>query len=68
MDLTGFSRPEGGWLDLWKDVAYENIRGLEREEISLYGGILPYSPERNIKEQIEDMVERYRRIKGRFNL
>ena len=68
MDLTGYSQPEDGWLDLWKDVAYENIRKLEKEEITLYGGILPYSPERNIQEQIKDLVERYRRIKGRFNL
>ncbi len=68
MDLTGYSQPKNGWLDLWKDVAYENIGKLEKKEITLYGGILPYSPERNTKEQIKALVERYRRIKGRLNL
>lgn len=68
MDLTEYTRPEDGWLDLWKDVAYNNIRELEKEKIMLYEGILPYSPEINIKRQINDIIERYRRLKGRFDL
>jgi phosphatidylserine/phosphatidylglycerophosphate/cardiolipin synthase-like enzyme len=67
MDITNFERPQDGWLDLWKDKGYENIRQLEREEIILHGGILPYSTKKNAKEQIKDLVEQYRRIKGRFN-
>ncbi|HML04345.1 MAG TPA: phospholipase D-like domain-containing protein [Methanobacterium sp.] len=67
MDLTNFKRPQEGWLDLWKDKGYENISQLEKEEIILHGGILPYSAKKNSKEQIKHLVEQYRRIKGRFN-
>jgi phosphatidylserine/phosphatidylglycerophosphate/cardiolipin synthase-like enzyme len=66
-DITNLERPGDGWLDLWKDKGYENISELEREEIILHGGILPYSTKKNSKEQIKDLVEQYRRIKGRFN-
>ena len=66
-DITNLERPLNGWLDLWKDKGYENISELEREEIILHGGILPYSTKKNSKEQIKDLVEQYRRIKGRFN-
>lgn len=66
MDITDFKRPDEGWLDLWKDKGYENISQLEKEEIILHGGILPYSSKNNAKEQIKDLVEQYRRIKGRF--
>lgn len=67
MDLTDLERPLGGWLDLWKDKGYANLNQLEKEEIILHGGILPYSTKKNAKEQIKDLVEQYRRIKGRFN-
>ena len=67
IDITNLERPLNGWLDLWKDKGYENISELEREEIILHGGILPYSTKKNSKEQIKDLVEQYRRIKGRFN-
>ena len=68
MDITNLERPQEGWLDLWKDKGYENISQLEKEEIILHGGILPYSTKNNPKEQIKDLVEQYRRIKARFNL
>ncbi len=67
MDIPEILRPPEGWLDLWKDKGFENIRQLEKEEISLHGGILPYSTKNNAKEQIKDLVEQYRRIKARFN-
>ncbi|WP_321421293.1 phosphatidylserine/phosphatidylglycerophosphate/cardiolipin synthase family protein [uncultured Methanobacterium sp.] len=67
MDITELNRPLKGWLDLWKEKSYENIRQLEKEEISLHGGILPYSTKNNPQEQIKDLVEKYRRIKGKFN-
>lgn len=67
MDIINLKRPNDGWLDLWKHKAYENISELEREEIVLHGGILPYSVKKNAKEQIKDLIEQYRRIKGRFN-
>ncbi len=68
MDITNLKRPQEGWLDLWKDKGYENISLLEKEEIILHGGILPYSTKNNPKEQIKDLVEQYRRLKARFNL
>jgi phosphatidylserine/phosphatidylglycerophosphate/cardiolipin synthase-like enzyme len=68
MDITNLKRPSEGWLDLWKDKGYENINQLEKEEIILHGGILPYSTKNNPKEQIKDLVEQYRRLKARFNL
>jgi phosphatidylserine/phosphatidylglycerophosphate/cardiolipin synthase-like enzyme len=67
MDITDVERPLGGWIDLWKDKGITNLSRLEKEEISLHGGILPYSTKNNVKEQIKDLVEQYRRIKGRFN-
>lgn len=67
VDIMDIERPSEGWLDLWKDKAYENISELEKEEIILHGGILPYSTKKNAKEQIKDLVEQYRRIKGKFN-
>ncbi len=67
MDITSLEMPQDGWLDLWKDKGYENISQLEKEEIILHGGILPYSTKNNPKEQIKDLVEQYRRIKARFN-
>jgi phosphatidylserine/phosphatidylglycerophosphate/cardiolipin synthase-like enzyme len=66
-DITTVERPKEGWLDLWKDKGYENIAQLDKEEIILHGGILPYSTKNNPKEQIKDLVEQYRRLKGRFN-
>ena len=67
IDITNFERPQDGWLDLWKDKGYENTSRLEKEEIILHGGILPYSTKNNPKEQVKDLVEQYRRIKARFN-
>jgi len=67
MDISNLKRPQDGWLDLWKDKGYKNLDQLDNEEISLHGGILPYSTKNNPKEQIKDLIERYRRIKGRFN-
>lgn len=67
MDITNFERPQEGWLDLWKDKGYKNLSQLDDEKISLHGGILPYSTKTNPKEQIKDLIEQYRRIKGRFN-
>jgi phosphatidylserine/phosphatidylglycerophosphate/cardiolipin synthase-like enzyme len=64
---SNMKRPVNGWLDLWKDIGYKNISKLEKEEIILHGGILPYSTKKNSKEQIKDLIEQYRRIKGRFN-
>ncbi|WP_414470384.1 phospholipase D-like domain-containing protein [Methanobacterium sp. ACI-7] len=66
-NISTVNRPEEGWLNLWKNVAYTNISKLEKEEIVLNGGILPYSKKTNRKDQIKDLVEQYRRIKGRFN-
>jgi phosphatidylserine/phosphatidylglycerophosphate/cardiolipin synthase-like enzyme len=66
-DITTVKRPPEGWLDLWKNKGYENIAQLDKEEIILHGGILPYSTKNNPKEQIKDLVEQYRRLKGRFN-
>ncbi len=68
IDLSKYSRPQNGWLDLWKKTVYVNIEKLEREEINFYGDALPYSPRINTEEQIKDLIEKYRRIKGRFNL
>jgi len=68
MDLTNMSRPKNGWLDLWKKVAYENIRALEEEKITLYGNILPYSTKKDVKKEIRDLIEQFRRIKDRLNL
>jgi phosphatidylserine/phosphatidylglycerophosphate/cardiolipin synthase-like enzyme len=67
MDITNLERPQGGWLGLWKEKGYANLNQLEKEEIILHGGILPYSTKNSPKEQIKDLVEQYRRIKGRFN-
>ncbi len=67
MDINNLERPPKGWLDLWKEKGYKNLNQLEKEEIILQGGILPYSTKNNPKEQIKDLVEQYRRIKGRFN-
>lgn len=67
MDITNLERPLEGWLDLWKEKGITNLSQLEKEEISLNGGILPYSTKKNVKEQIKDLVEQYKRIKGRFN-
>jgi len=67
MDITNRERPLEGWLDLWKEKGITNLSQLEKEEISLNGGILPYSTKKNVKEQIKDLVEQYKRIKGRFN-
>jgi phosphatidylserine/phosphatidylglycerophosphate/cardiolipin synthase-like enzyme len=67
MEITNLERPQDGWLDLWKDKGYYNLSQLEKEEIILHGGILPYSTKNNPKEQIKDLVEQYRRIKARFN-
>lgn len=66
-DIINLERPKKGWLDLWNQKSNENMDKLEREEIIIHGGILPYSSGRNTKEQIKDLVEQYRRIKGRFN-
>jgi phosphatidylserine/phosphatidylglycerophosphate/cardiolipin synthase-like enzyme len=68
MDISNLERPQEGWLDLWKNKGIENMSELEREEIILHGGILPYSTKNNPKEQIKDLVEQYRRIKAKFNL
>ena len=67
VDIDTFERPQEGWLDLWKDKGYDNLKRLEKEEIILHGGILPYSTKNTPKEQVKDLVEQYRRIKARFN-
>lgn len=67
MNITDLTRPQKGWLDLWNKTANDNIKKLEKEEFTLYGGILPYSAKKNAKEQINDLIEQYRRLKGRFN-
>lgn len=67
MNIASSTRPPKGWLDLWNKTANDNIKKLEKEEFTLYGGILPYSAKKNAKEQINDLIEQYRRLKGRFN-
>ncbi|MGF7119517.1 phospholipase D-like domain-containing protein [Methanobacterium oryzae] len=67
VDISKYSRPDNGWLDLWKKTVYDNIEKLELGEINFYGDALPYSPSMTTEGQIKDLVEKYRRIKGRFN-
>jgi phosphatidylserine/phosphatidylglycerophosphate/cardiolipin synthase-like enzyme len=68
VEISKYSRPEEGWLDLWKKTVYDNIEKLERGEINFYGDALPYSSKITTEAQIKDLIEKYRRIKGRFNL
>lgn len=67
-DINPNPPSEEGWLDIWKKTAYGNIEKLEKNEINLYGDVLPYSAKRNAEEQVKDIIEQYRRLKGRFNL
>lgn len=48
-------RPKGGWLELWEDVACKNVELLKKEEPSLQGQILPYTPARKAADKIKSL-------------
>jgi phosphatidylserine/phosphatidylglycerophosphate/cardiolipin synthase-like enzyme len=47
-------KPDNGWLEYWKEIAIQNINSLKRTKPELKSQILPYSPEKDIKKQLED--------------
>jgi phosphatidylserine/phosphatidylglycerophosphate/cardiolipin synthase-like enzyme len=49
------NRPNTGWLGLWQSKALQNIESLNKKEPCLKCQILPYSPEKDVEKQLEDL-------------
>ena len=43
------------WLEIWQKTAQNNIKSLNNKSPYLNSHILPYSPEKTVKNQLEDM-------------
>jgi len=43
------------WLEIWQKTAQNNIKSLNNNKPYLKSQILPYSPEKTVKNQLEDM-------------
>ena len=43
------------WLEIWQKTAQNNIKSLNNNNPYLNSQILPYSPEKTVKNQLEDM-------------
>ena len=43
------------WLEIWQKTAQNNIKSLNNNKPYLNSQILPYSPEKTVKNQLEDM-------------
>ncbi len=52
---TPVNKVDNSWLELWQDVASRNIKSLNMKEPYLQGQILPYSREKDVKKQLEDL-------------
>ena len=48
-------KPDDGWLEYWKEIAIQNINSLQKTKPQLKGQILPYSHQKDIKKQLEDL-------------
>ena len=48
-------QPKGGWLEIWQKTANQNIKSLNKYKPYLNGQILPYSQEKNVKSQLDDL-------------
>ena len=52
---TSLNQPINGWLELWQKTAQDNIRSLNQKKPYINGQILPYSPEKSVKDQLDDI-------------
>ena len=52
---TAIKRSDNGWLGLWQEIARQNISSLNNKEPYLMYQILPYSSEKDVKKQLEDL-------------
>ena len=52
---TSLNQPINGWLELWQKTAQDNIRSLNLKKPYITGQILPYSPEKSVKDQLDDI-------------
>ncbi len=52
---TSLNQPINGWLELWQKIAQDNIRSLNQKKPYINGQILPYSPEKSVKDQLDDI-------------
>jgi hypothetical protein len=52
---TFLNQPINGWLELWQKTAQDNIRSLNLKKPHITGQILPYSPEKSVKDQLHDI-------------
>ncbi|MGC9517672.1 MAG: phospholipase D-like domain-containing protein [Methanomicrobiales archaeon] len=55
LGLTNTKKPEGGWLELWKDIAFKNVELLKKEKPSMIGNVLPYTPERTALNKLKSL-------------
>lgn len=55
LGISKWNKPEGGWLDLWRESALKNVDLLKSEEPSLQGQVLPYTPARKAVDKIHSL-------------
>jgi phosphatidylserine/phosphatidylglycerophosphate/cardiolipin synthase-like enzyme len=54
-DVSNMQIPSEGWLQIWQEIAQQNIKSLNHKKPSIKGQILPYSTETSAENQLEDM-------------
>ena len=52
---TPINKSDNNWLELWQEIALQNIISLNKKEPYLQCQILPYSPEKDVQKQLEDL-------------
>ena len=52
---TNINNSDNTWLELWQEIARQNIKSLNKKVPYLQSQILPYSKEKDVKKQLEDL-------------
>jgi phosphatidylserine/phosphatidylglycerophosphate/cardiolipin synthase-like enzyme len=55
LGIDHIKRPKSGWLEIWQKIALQNIESLNKNKPYLNGQILPYSKEKYVESQLEDL-------------
>lgn len=55
LGLSSMKKPEDGWLNLWNEIALNNVELLKKEIPSMKGNILPYTPARKAVNKIQSL-------------
>ena len=55
LGIDHIKQPKSGWLEIWQKTANQNIKSLNKKKPYLNSQILPYSQEKPVESQLDDL-------------